>query len=536
MKYKLLKLLDTAGLQVLDPIVRLCAGEDPPAQLRKIGLFIGIPLLTFLVFLWFWNYAGPRHTTKSGEVPTPAVVKQAAAGVLTFHQRETLKQRDYVRAGEDRTRALAEVESALADLEPRAAAAAARLREVEDTARGHLTAVLAPLNEQFRARRLAVRDAAQARQTALADLAAALARGAPQVTAADLIAAIEADRAASAAEQAEIARLRDVRADAENRAYPPLLAARQENNALGAELQFLRQRQDILARDNRALRTAEARAQLTALEQELATAADPAAALAKATAVVQARESLATLEQSTYTRPWTLPAQIGRSLRCVFTGFFIATLVAVPLGILCGLSRVFMAAMTPLISLFKPVSPIVWLPIIFIIVGGFVPDPSNSGLLRFLNSLPGLRGMDINPAFLASALTVAVCSLWPTLVNTALGVTSIDKDHLNVARVLRLGPVARLFKIVLPSALPLMFAGLRISLGVGWMVLIAAELLSSSEGIGKFVWDMFNNGSSQTFAQMFVVVFVVGAIGLFLDRIMIVLQRLVSFDDSPTAI
>jgi nitrate/nitrite transport system permease protein len=93
-----------------------------------------------------------------------------------------------------------------------------------------------------------------------------------------------------------------------------------------------------------------------------------------------------------------------------------------------------------------------------------------------------------------------------------------------------------LFKIVIPSALPLIFAGLRISLGVGWMVLIAAELLSSSEGIGKFVWDMFNNGSSQTFAQMFVVVFVVGIVGLILDRTMIVFQRLVSFDDAPTAI
>ena len=89
---------------------------------------------------------------------------------------------------------------------------------------------------------------------------------------------------------------------------------------------------------------------------------------------------------------------------------------------------------------------------------------------------------------------------------------------------------------MLPSALPLVFAGLRISLGVGWMVLIAAELLSSSEGIGKYVWDQFNNGGSRSFANMVVVVFVVGVIGLILDRMMIVFQRLVSFDDSPTAV
>ena len=142
----------------------------------------------------------------------------------------------------------------------------------------------------------------------------------------------------------------------------------------------------------------------------------------------------------------------------------------------------------------------------------------------------------IPPAFLSTAITVALCSLWPTLVNTALGVASIDKDHLNVARVLRLGIWSRLTKIVIPSALPLIFTGLRISLGVGWMVLIAGELLSSSPGLGKFVWDMFNNGSSETFAQMFVVVFYVGLVGLLLDRIMIILQRAVSFDGAPTAI
>ena len=122
------------------------------------------------------------------------------------------------------------------------------------------------------------------------------------------------------------------------------------------------------------------------------------------------------------------------------------------------------------------------------------------------------------------------------MVNTALGVSSIDSDHLNVARVLNLNFKERLKSVIIPSALPLIFAGLRISIGVGWMVLIAAELLASSEGIGKFVWDMFNNGSSDSFAQMFVVVFLVGGIGFMLDRIMIVLQRLVSFDESASSI
>jgi nitrate/nitrite transport system permease protein len=99
--------------------------------------------------------------------------------------------------------------------------------------------------------------------------------------------------------------------------------------------------------------------------------------------------------------------------------------------------------------------------------------------------------------------------------------------------VLRLNFGARLFKIIIPTALPLIFAGLRISLGVGWMVLVAAEILSTSEGIGKFVNDMYTNGSSQSFAQMFVVVFIVGIIGMLLDRIMVLFQRLVSFDTAP---
>ncbi|MCF3649504.1 ABC transporter permease [Synoicihabitans lomoniglobus] len=535
MKYKILKGLDLAGLQVFDPVVRLCYGEEPQAQLRKIGQFIVIPVITFLLFLMFWDFAGPRHTTKSGEVPTPGVVLDAADGVLTFHQRETIKGEDLLLSGAKREAALAEVESRLTEVEPLAAAAADHLKNTEVAAREHLTASTAALNAAYRAKRLEYRDTAKARQAELTTLAASVING----TDADrlrLLAAVDADKAATARETAEIQTLRDERSALENAKYPPLIAARAESNALAEELQFLRKRRDFLTTENREIKVTAATTKLAELETQLATAPDAATAVKAAAAIQQQHEIIATLETSTYSKPWTLPAQIDRSVRCVLVGFIVASVIAIPFGILCGLSRIFMAAMTPLISLFKPVSPIVWLPIIFVIVGGFIPDPSDSAVLRFLDHIPGLAGMDVNPAFIASALTVTMCSLWPTLVNTAFGVAAIDKDHINVARVLRLGFFARLFKIVIPSALPLMFAGLRISLGVGWMVLIAGELLSSSEGIGKFVWDMFNNGSSQTFAQMFVVVFVVGFIGLLFDRIMIILQRLVAFDGGTTAI
>ena len=131
-------------------------------------------------------------------------------------------------------------------------------------------------------------------------------------------------------------------------------------------------------------------------------------------------------------------------------------------------------------------------------------------------------------AFVISALVVMLCSLWPTLINTAVGTSSIDKDLLNVGRVLKLGWFAKLTRLVLPSALPYIFTGMRLSLGVGWMVLIAAEMLAQNPGLGKFVWDEFQNGSSQSLARIMFAVIVIGFIGFLLDRIMMSLQTLAS--------
>jgi nitrate/nitrite transport system permease protein len=215
-----------------------------------------------------------------------------------------------------------------------------------------------------------------------------------------------------------------------------------------------------------------------------------------------------------YSGPPTYIDQILTSLKTVFAGFLIASLVAVPIGILCGLSKVFNTAINPFIQIFKPVSPLAWLPIVMILVSALY-NPSEPMFEK---------------SFISSAFTVALCSLWPALINTTLGVASIDSDYLNVARVLKLGWWKKVWKIVLPSSLPLIFTGLRLSLGVGWMVLIAAEMLAQNPGLGKFVWDMFQNGSSQTLAQIMVAVFTIGFIGFILDRIMMMLQNAVSFD------
>lgn len=214
----------------------------------------------------------------------------------------------------------------------------------------------------------------------------------------------------------------------------------------------------------------------------------------------------------------TFNQQIVTSLITVGIGFAIGTLIAVPLGILCGLSPLFNTALTPLIQIFKPVSPLAWLPIVFVFVTALYTPPDGAVLF--------------GRALFISAGTVTLCSLWPTLINTSVGVAGIDRDHINVARVLRLSWFQRIFKIVLPSALPLIFTGLRLSLGVGWMVLIAADMLAQNPGLGKFVWDTFQNGSTESMAQIVVAVFAIGIIGFFLDRIMFMLQRLVTFDES----
>ena len=183
-----------------------------------------------------------------------------------------------------------------------------------------------------------------------------------------------------------------------------------------------------------------------------------------------------------------------------------------PLGLAAGLSPLFNAAINPLIQIMKPVSPLAWLPIVTMVISATISsvDPI----------LP--------KAFVISALVVMLCSLWPTLINTAVGTASIDKDLLNVGRVLKLGWFAKLRRLVLPASLPYIFTGMRLSLGVGWMVLIAAEMLAQNPGLGKFVWDEFQNGSSQSLARIMFAVVVIGFIGFGLDRIMMSLQALVS--------
>tara|TARA_R110002051_G_scaffold1609_1_gene8861 strand:- start:11540 stop:12613 length:1074 start_codon:yes stop_codon:yes gene_type:complete len=219
------------------------------------------------------------------------------------------------------------------------------------------------------------------------------------------------------------------------------------------------------------------------------------------------------VKERVYTGQPTYYDQIWTSIKTVFFGFLVASIFAIPLGIAAGLSATANAALNPLIQIFKPVSPLAWLPIVTMIVSAVYA--SNDGMF--------------SKSFLISAITVTLCSLWPTLINTALGVSSIDKDLVSVSRVLKMNTWTKITKLVLPSALPLIFTGLRLSLGVGWMVLIAAEMLAQNPGLGKFVWDEFQNGSSQSLARIMVAVITIGIIGFLLDRVMFALQSMFTF-------
>jgi len=234
---------------------------------------------------------------------------------------------------------------------------------------------------------------------------------------------------------------------------------------------------------------------------------------AQRNARLRADNPRAAVTNLTYTGKPTYLDQIVTSLKTVFAGFLLASLAAVPLGILCGLSKTINAGMNPFIQIFRPVSPLAWLPIVTMMVSA-----------TYVSADPIFQ-----KSFINSAITVSLCSLWPTLINTALGVSSIDRDLMNVARVLRLKWTTTLFKVIVPASLPLIFTGLRLSLGVGWMVLIAAEMLAQNPGLGKFVWDEFQNGSSDSLGRIMVAVFTIGIIGFLLDRVMLALHQLVDF-------
>ncbi|HEY9780100.1 MAG TPA: nitrate ABC transporter permease [Leptolyngbyaceae cyanobacterium] len=175
------------------------------------------------------------------------------------------------------------------------------------------------------------------------------------------------------------------------------------------------------------------------------------------------------------------------SLRRVLIGFLLGAVIAIPVGFLVGMSKQAMMALNPIIQIFKPVSPLAWLPIALAIFN--LADPS-------------------------AIFVIFITSLWPTIINTALGVSSVSKDYIDVARVLEMPRWRRITKIIWPASLPYIFTGLRISLGIAWLVIVAVEMLTGGIGIGFFVWDEWNR---LNLSSVFLAVLVIGVTGLLLD-------------------
>ena len=193
--------------------------------------------------------------------------------------------------------------------------------------------------------------------------------------------------------------------------------------------------------------------------------------------------------------------QLGYSIGRVLLGYFLAVLVALPIGFLVGMSPLMNKALDPYIQILKPVSPLAWMPL----------------------ALYTIKDSGISAIFV-----IFICSLWPMLINTAFGVASVRKEWLNVARTLEVGAVRRAFTVSLPAAAPTILTGMRISIGIAWLVIVAAEMLVGGTGIGYFVWNEWNN---LNITNVIISILFIGIIGMVLDQILAAAQRAVTFPE-----
>jgi nitrate/nitrite transport system permease protein len=193
--------------------------------------------------------------------------------------------------------------------------------------------------------------------------------------------------------------------------------------------------------------------------------------------------------------------QLGWSILRVLTGYLLAVAVAIPIGFLIGMSPLMSRALDPFIQILKPISPLAWMPL----------------------ALYTIKDSGISAVFV-----IFICSVWPMLLNTAFGVASVRKEWLNVARTLEMSPGRTAFRVILPAAAPTILTGARISIGIAWLVIVAAEMLVGGTGIGYFVWNEWNNLS---ITNVITAILFIGVVGMALDQLMGWLQRLVGYAD-----
>jgi nitrate/nitrite transport system permease protein len=193
--------------------------------------------------------------------------------------------------------------------------------------------------------------------------------------------------------------------------------------------------------------------------------------------------------------------QLAYSIARVGSGYLLAVLVAIPLGFLIGMSPVMHRALNPFIQVLKPISPLAWMPLALYTI-------KDSGL--------------------SAIFVIFICSVWPMLLNTAFGVASVRKEWVNVARTLEVGGIRRAFTVILPAAAPTILTGMRISIGIAWLVIVAAEMLVGGTGIGYFVWNEWNNLS---ISSVIAAVLLIGLVGMILDQLLARFTRMVTFPE-----
>ena len=196
-----------------------------------------------------------------------------------------------------------------------------------------------------------------------------------------------------------------------------------------------------------------------------------------------------------------LGIQLAFSIARVTGGYLLAVLFAIPIGFLIGMSPLMSKALDPFIQVLKPISPLAWMP---------------------------LALYTIKDSSLSSIFVIFICSLWPMMINTAFGVSAVRKEWLNVAKTLEVGTLRRAFTIILPAAAPTILTGMRISMGIAWLVIVAAEMLVGGTGIGYFVWNEWNNLS---ITNVINAILLIGVVGMLLDLILARLTRLVTFPE-----
>ena len=196
-----------------------------------------------------------------------------------------------------------------------------------------------------------------------------------------------------------------------------------------------------------------------------------------------------------------LGIQLAYSIARVMIGYLLAVAIAIPLGFLIGMSPLLSKALDPFIQILKPISPLAWMPLALYTI-------KDSGL--------------------SAIFVIFICSVWPMLMNTAFGVSAVRKEWINVARTLEVGNVRRAFTVILPAAAPTILTGMRISIGIAWLVIVAAEMLVGGTGIGYFVWNEWNNLS---ITNVIIAIFVIGLVGMILDQILARFTRMVTFPE-----